>query len=151
MIKKPITYTDYFTEEEVTKDYYFHLNESELLMIQAKSNGEISNQLEGAIEMNNMDRIFNTIKEMILMSYGERDDNGNFFKVKNRIALRENFEASPAFDALMMELTSDPNAGEEFIVGIMPSGVKKKISPEDMKILMSDPSKVKEIITKDKN
>lgn len=148
MIKKPITFTDYFTEEETTKDYYFHLSESEILMINAKSNGEIGNQLEGAIETNNMDRIFNTIKEMILMSYGERDDNGNFFKVKNGVALRENFEASPAFDALMMELTTNPEKGEEFIIGIMPSGVKKKLSPEEMKTLMSDPSKVKELINK---
>lgn len=148
MIKKSIAYTDFFTEEELSKDYYFHLTESELLQIIA--NGDLLS-LERSVEDKDSARMYDLIKKLILMSYGERDDNGNFFKIKNGVKLSENFEASPAFDALMMELTSNPNIGMEFITGIMPSKVKKNLTEEDIKLLMEDPTKAKEIVEKHNN
>lgn len=136
MIKKTITYTDLFTEEEKTVDCYFHLSESELLAMQVKDGGQLVDSLQKSAENKDAEAMLNLIKEMILVSYGEKGDNGSFYKVKNGVAVRENFEASPAFDTLMMRLTTDPVEGKDFILGIMPSGIRKNISEEDMKAIM---------------
>lgn len=136
MIKKTIAYTDLFTEEEKTVDCYFHLSESELVAMQMKNGGALVTNLQDSAMNQDAETMLNLIKEMILVSYGEKGDNGSFYKVKDGVALRENFEASPAFDALMMKLTTDPDEGKEFILGIMPSGIRKNISEEDMKAIM---------------
>lgn len=142
MIKKTITFEDLFTEESVTKEYYFHLFEDELALITAKT--DLEAMLMKTVKEKDYVKMYVILKELILMAYGEKNERGAFVKKVNGVPLREEFEASPAFDALMASLNEDLDAAKEFIVGIMPSPLKKKLSDDEIKRIMDNPEKVLE-------
>lgn len=142
MIKKTITFDDLFTEESVTREYYFHLSEDELALVTAKS--DLEEMLMKTISEKDYVKMYVILKELILMAYGEKNERGAFVKKINGIPLREEFETSPAFDVLMTSLNDDIEAAKEFIVGLMPSKLKKKLGDDEIKKLMDNPEKVLE-------
>ena len=68
-----------------------------------------------------MREILKIFKDIILLSYGKKSDDGRLF-VKNE-ELREEFSQTAAYSALYMELLDDKKAAE-FINGIVPSDKK---------------------------
>lgn len=125
MLKREITYTDFFTDEEVTETFYFNLTKQELKEMQFSQPGGFSAQVERAIETGNLPILFMEFKKLVLAAYGERGEDGKSFNKSPEIA--EAFTRTAAYDQLFNELTEVPGALQEFLKGIMPKDVTAQI------------------------
>ena len=118
MLKKTVKYTN-FNGEEKERDCYFNLTETECAELEASEDNSLSKKIE-IIAKDTEDkaatvRIF---KEIILKAYGERSADGETFMKNDEIS--EKFACSAAFNALFIELASDPDAMSKFINSIIP-------------------------------
>lgn len=126
MLKKTITYTD-FNGNERTEDFFFNFTDAELTQYNFSFKGGIEKKLEDIIASENMQEILEIFKDLILLSYGVKSEDGKRF-IKND-QLREEFSQTAAFSDLYMELLDDTKAAE-FINGIVPSD--KKMSKAEL-------------------
>lgn len=117
MFKKTIKYEDYngIQREE---DFYFHLNKAEMLELQLTKEGGFEAYLEGIIKAENTTELIKFFKELILMSYGVKSEDGKRFMKSD--ALREEFSQTEAFSELFTELATDDEAAANFVNGIFP-------------------------------
>jgi hypothetical protein len=119
MFTKAIKYKD-FNDNEVTENAYFNLSKSELMELEFSQQGGFETFLKRIIETNDNPELFKLFKSIILMSYGRKSDDGKRF-VKTQ-ELRDEFEQSPAFGELLMEIIMDPEESmAAFIKGVMPA------------------------------
>ena len=118
MIKKTITYTDFFEETEVTEDFYFNLSKAELMELEASFPGGMQKYFNKIIKEENGAEVMNVFKNILLKSYGKRDG-GKFVKSE---AIRDEFYSSPAYSELLMELLSSETAATEFFKRVLPAG-----------------------------
>lgn len=116
MLKKTIKYED-FNGNEREEDLYFNLSKSEL-SAKALVDENIGDKLKEIIESGNNQKIFDVYERIVLASYGEKSDDGKFFRKSEEIT--NNFKQSAAYDALFMDLLDGDNA-EKFINGILPT------------------------------
>lgn len=131
MLAQKITYTDYNGIKK-TKTFYFNLNKREIQQL-ALGNGQMSYQqyLLEIANANDVRRLTNLVKDIILMAYGERSDDGESFIKNDKI--REKFEYSAAFDELYDTLSSDEEAAARFFVGLLPPNLRGEAgSPDDV-------------------
>lgn len=119
MLKKTITYKD-FNEEEVKEDFFFNLSEADLLEIEMSYKEGLSVLLPRVMEEQDMPTLLSIFKKFVSGSYGRKSEDGRRF-IKNP-KLREDFESSGAYSALIMEFVTDDGAFNKFILGIMPRG-----------------------------
>lgn len=117
MIKRVITYTD-FDGNERTEEFYFNLTKSELLQMELSTEGGMKNLLERIVHTNDVPKLVNIIKELVLKSYGEKSLDGKRF-IKNS-ELSENFVQTLAYDELLMQLLSNSEELANFCKGILP-------------------------------
>ena len=123
MLKKTITFEN-LNGEQVTRDYYFNINKAELLSLQLSEKGGLDKKLEKIQQEDDYNGLFEFIKTIILLSYGEKDDDGiKFIKARNGIKLATEFEQSEAFSELIMELISSADALNAFVNGIIPKDI----------------------------
>lgn len=127
MLKKTISFTDYFGEER-TQDFYFNLTKSELTEMDLSENGGIERLIDKIIQTNDRKKLVGYFKEIILKSYGEKSDDGFQF-IKGPEVSRK-FEQSPAYDILFMELSTDSKKASDFINGIVPKEISEKIKEQ---------------------
>lgn len=119
MLVRPITYTD-FDGNEKTKKFYFNLNRVECLEfnVEAGSVG-LKKLLEKMVREDDIKRLYEWFKKIVLASYGEKSIDGEQF-IKSE-ALTKAFEQSNAYDVLMMELfTGGEKAISDFITAVIP-------------------------------
>lgn len=121
MLKKTITYTDYNGSKR-TEDFYFNLTKAEITQMEMSMNGGLSKMIEKIVQTNDMKRIVEIFKDLILKAYGEKSNDGKRF-IKNQ-EIREAFSQTEAYSELFMELATDPNAATAFINGIIPANAK---------------------------
>lgn len=127
MLKKSITYTD-FEGKERTEVCYFNISKAELLELDFSANGGMESMLRRIVDTNDTTEMFKIFKKLILMSYGEKSDDGRrFVKVKNGVKLADEFEQTAAYDELFMELATNEGAAAEFIKGIIPANLAAEI------------------------
>lgn len=120
MIKKTIKYVDY-NGNEIEEDFYFNLTEAEIMEMQLEQEGGLSTKLETIVKTKDVPTIIKVFKDLVLRSYGKKSDDGKrFIKNKN---IREEFEQSPAYSVLFMELATDSDAAANFVNGIIPQKV----------------------------
>ena len=117
MLKKEITYED-FNGDEVTETLYFNLSTTELLEMETGVEGGLQRSLERIIEEQNIRKIIEEFKRILLAAYGQRSDNGKRFIKSDE--LREEFQQTAAFDALFMQMAEDPVGAATFVTGILP-------------------------------
>lgn len=117
MLKKTITYTDFFDQER-TEDFYFNLSRSELSEMEASAEGGMIRFIEKIIQTVDRKKLVELFKDLILKSYGEKSDDGRRF-IKSK-ELAEAFSQTPAYDILFMELSSNDEAAANFIKGVIP-------------------------------
>ena len=117
MLKKTITYTD-FDGNERTEDFYFNLSKAEVIEMETKAKGGLSEKLKRIVETQNTKQIIKIFKDIILKSYGEKSPDGKKF-VKSK-KLSDAFSQTEAFDNLFTELATDSVAAEAFIKAIIP-------------------------------
>jgi hypothetical protein len=125
MLRKPITYKD-FNDVEVTEIFYFHLSKSELVKLEMEHAGGMAQWLQNIVNANDGKTIMFEFERIILSSYGQRSDDGRNF-TKNQI-LRDEFQASLAYDALFMELVTNPDAAADFINGVIPKDLAEEVA-----------------------
>lgn len=118
-----VTYTNFFGEETEEK-LHFHLSKGELMQMELQTP-----PLSAKIAMVNggdaspMDA-YKLLCEFVGAAYGERSEDGKrFFKDERSTKA---FLASPAFDALLDKLSSDPKFSNGFLAGLFPSDIMGK-------------------------
>ena len=128
MLKKTITYVD-FDDNKRTEDFYFNLTESELIDWQTTTEGGMLTRLQKIVNANDKHTIMKTFKEIILMSYGVKSDDGRRFEKSAKIS--EAFSQTMAFNVLYQELLSSETAGADFINEILPPDLAKKLEQQE--------------------
>lgn len=118
-----VTYINFFGEETEEK-LHFHLSKGELMQMELQTP-----PLSAKIAMVNggdaspMDA-YKLLCEFVGAAYGERSEDGKrFFKDERSTKA---FLASPAFDALLDKLSSDPKFSNGFLAGLFPSDIMGK-------------------------
>jgi len=124
MITKTITYTDYNGEEN-TEKFLFNLTKAELMEMQVSKKGGMDKFIERIIEEKDAKNLVGYFKEIILLSYGIKSDDGKRF-IKND-EVRDEFVQSPAYSELFMELATDADKAAEFINGVIPQSMLNEI------------------------
>jgi hypothetical protein len=125
LLKKSITFED-FNGNNVNEDHYFHLSKSDLVELEVSHKGGLKDWITHIIEIEDAKALIEEFKKLILSSYGKKSGDGRRF-IKTA-ALREEFESSPAYEELFMELVTDADKAAEFVNGVVPKGLE-----EDMK------------------
>lgn len=130
MYAKTIKYTDY-NDVERTETFYFNLTKAELVNMQLSKDGGMEafiNKITSTMDGKELSKLF---KELILMSYGEKSDDGRRF-IKNQ-EIADSFSQTEAFSQLYMELLTNYDAAQAFVNGIMPKDIQeqaKKLAAE---------------------
>lgn len=117
MLKKPITYVDYDGNQR-TENYWFNLDEAEILELQMSYPGGMSAMLQKMVEEEDGAKILATIKKIIMMAYGEKSLDGKYFKKSEEMSVA--FTHTRAYSALLMELYRDAGAAADFMNKIIP-------------------------------
>lgn len=124
MLKKTIEYID-LNDEKRKEDFYFNFTKSELTELELSEDGGLSNMIKRLVSANNTKEIVTLFKRIILKSYGEKSDDGRYFKKSEELS--NNFYNSPAYDALFLELVSDPEKASSFIKGLLPKDMQQQV------------------------
>lgn len=129
MLKQSITYTD-FNGVERTELFYFNLSKSEIINLElggfdGKSDKSLSEQLTEIAESKNGRRIMDAMTKILLLSYGERSDDGRRFEKSEDIS--KSFQSHAAFDVIFVRLCTEAGFAAEFVRGITPADVSDKI------------------------
>lgn len=120
MLTKSITYTNFLGETR-TEEFQFNMTKAEIVEWQYSIKGGIKALFDKIINENDQPALINMVKDLIRRSYGERSlDGRKFEKKRNGVMLFDDFEQSPAYDILFMELITDDKAAADFVNGLMP-------------------------------
>lgn len=120
MLKKTIKYVDY-DGNELEEDFYFNLNKSELIKLQASVPGGLEKMLKTIIAAKDGNAIMDMFAKVLHISYGQKSPDGKRFIKSEEIA--EAFEQTNAYDQLYMELVTDADKAAAFVKAILPSDV----------------------------
>lgn len=137
MIKQTLTYEDYNGNTR-TEDFWFHINQAELMDMELNVDGGLSAMIEKIINSQDNRAIVSIFKDLILKAYGEKTADGKLFVKRdaNGNPLSRNFESSAAFPVLYMKLATDADAASKFVEGIMPK-INPAAAPASNAITMS--------------
>lgn len=125
MLKKDITYEN-FDGDMVTDTHYFNINKSEIVELELEYEGGIEGFFAKIIATKNEKELWNQFKRIVLMSYGEKSEDGKrFIKTEE---LGKEFSQTLAFDALLMEFMTSEDALVEFIIGALPREVGRAVA-----------------------
>lgn len=117
MFKKTVTYDD-FNGNSVTEDFYFGLNKSEALDLIIAEGDTYLTRMQEIVASGDHTKMVSEFKKFILLSYGEKSEDGKHF-VKSE-TIRANFESSAAFDEIFFDIASRDGASEEFAENVFP-------------------------------
>ena len=123
MLKKTISYTDYDGNQR-TEDFYFNLSKAEITEMELSMEGGMRAYIQRIIAAKSQLELVKLFKDVVLKSYGKKSADGRLFLKNN--AIRAEFEASPAFSAIYMELMSDAQKAADFINGLMPADLRNQ-------------------------
>jgi hypothetical protein len=115
MLKKTITYTD-IDGEEVTEDFYFNLDKSEIAELEFSMEGGLAASLKLIVEGADHALILQTFKMLLTKSVGRRE--GKLFQKSPEII--NYFTQTGAYSALFMEIATNAMKAAEFISGMVP-------------------------------
>ena len=118
MIKKTITYTDY-NDNERTEDFYFNLNQAEVMELELSTSGGLANMITNIVNAQDAPAIIKIFKELVLKAYGKKSPDGRRFEKSE--ALSNEFSQTEAYSKLFMELATDADKAAEFVNGIVPA------------------------------
>ena len=134
MLTKTFTFTD-FNGEERTEQHQFNLTKTEIAKLELGTTGGLSEMIRRIIESKDTPEIIKIFEDIVLKSYGEKSADGRQF-IKDEEKTKA-FMQTPAYDQLFLELIGDANKAAQFIVGIVPSEIAKKIGSEVEEVVKS--------------
>lgn len=124
MLKKTIKYTDYNGVER-TEDFYFNLSKAEIAEMELEIPGGMSAMLQRITKAQDTPTLVKIFKDLILRSYGVKSDDGKRF-IKSQ-QLKEEFSQTEAYSELFMELATNAESASQFVNGIIPADLEKKM------------------------
>lgn len=124
MLKREIMYEN-IDGEKITKMYYFHISLPEMIQLEKKTGGYQA-YLENLVKSNDVIAFAEHIEEIILLSYGERDEETQSF-VKSEEA-KNRFKHSPAFEVLLVDLITSVESMQAFVNNVISPEVRKKLA-----------------------
>lgn len=125
MLKKTITYNDYNGVER-TEDFYFNLSQAEIMEMEMSTTGGLAETIKKVVASHDAPSIIKIFKELILKAYGEKSADGKRFMKSEEIATA--FSQTEAYSILFTELATDDKAAANFVNGIVPSEMSKKVA-----------------------
>ncbi len=117
MLKRSISYED-FNGNDATDIFYFNISKPELIELEVEFKEGFSTMLQSIIETNDSKQLIKRFKEIVLMAYGKKSEDGKRFVKSDQ--LREEFAQTAAYSALFMDLATDDSAAIVFLKGILP-------------------------------
>lgn len=132
MLKETITYPDY-NGNTYTQDFYFNLSEAELAEMQLGVSGGLVSMYERISSAQDTPAIASEFKKLILMSYGEKSQDGKRF-IKSK-ELSEAFSQTEAYSQLYIELLSDADKASKFFTGILPKKMQEQAQAQAASML----------------
>ena len=127
MLKKTIKFEDYNGEQR-SEVYYFNLTKSELTRWNFEHKEGIGPYVDRMLKENNYRELLRVFEDLISMSYGIPDADGLHFRKSK--AITEDFENSPAYDELFMELVNDNTKFEAFVTALVPRDLAAEIKKQ---------------------
>lgn len=124
MLQKTIKYKDYNGNER-SKTFYFNLNKAELAEMQLTTKGGLDEMIQRIINTQDVPKLIEIFKDIILKSYGEKSADGEVFikKDENGHKLADRFAQTEAYSEIFMELSTDSTEAAAFINGIIPDDI----------------------------
>lgn len=124
MLKKTIKYVDYNGTER-TEDFYFNLSKAEIAEMELEIPGGMSAMLQRITKAQDTPTLVKIFKDLILRSFGVKSDDGKRFIKSSQ--LKEEFSQTEAYSELFMELATNADSASQFINGIIPADLEKKM------------------------
>lgn len=124
MLKKTVTYTDY-NDVERTEDFYFNLTRTELMDMEASFPGGMSTYMSAVSASKDVPKMLEFFKTFLMKAYGQKSDDGKRFIKSDDIS--KAFSETPAYDSIVQELMTGEGRIVDFMLGIMPADVAKKV------------------------
>lgn len=122
MLKKEITYMDCDGNTR-TETFYFNLSKAEVLELEFGYTGGMTRMIEQLVNTQDIPKIMEIFKKIIMMAYGEKSLDGKRFTKTGSDGRRlaEGFVETDAYSELFMELVSDPKKFADFISAVIPA------------------------------
>lgn len=130
MLKKLITYTDYFGEQR-TEEFCFYLSQADLLKTEIRTSpqGGFKNIVQRMMDAKDYNAMVVLIDELISKSYGKVSDDGR--RLMKSPEISREFMETEAYTELMLELLSgDESKITDFIEGILPQQILTEVRAE---------------------
>ena len=127
MLKRPITYED-LDGNKVTETFYFNFTEAELIEMEVDEEGGLQALLQRIVATQDRRGLVKEFKKLVLAAYGVRSEDGRRFVKSDQ--LRLDFEHNPAYSALFMDLATNEGAGADFVNGVMPASLLRKVQEQ---------------------
>lgn len=118
MLKKTITYTDYDGNTR-TEDHYFNLTKAECMELEMGVSGGLTKTIEEIVKAQDMPRVIELFKKIILKAYGIKSPDGRRFIKSEEIA--NEFTQTEAYSELFMELATVEGAAAKFVNSVIPT------------------------------
>lgn len=118
MFKYTATYVDYNGDER-TEDFYFNLSKAELMEMNLRKAGGFESWINRIIQANDQETLVDTFKQIVLASYGEKDETGRRFVKSDELS--KAFSETEAYSDLFMKLVTDADFASEFCTKICPA------------------------------
>ena len=118
MLKKTFKFVDYNGNPR-TEDFYFNLTQAEVTELELSVDGGLTAMINRVVQAQNGRQIIDTMKDIILKSYGVKSPDGRRF-IKNQ-EVRDAFAQTEAYSQLFMELATNAKAASDFVAGIIPA------------------------------
>lgn len=125
MLKKTIPYTDYDGNKR-DETFWFNLNKAELTEMNLRAGGSMEPMLNKILETKDTNKMVDIIKDLIHKSYGEKSADGKRFVKTEELA--DAFFQTEAYSELFIELLSDPDKLQEFLLGVVPENVRAALT-----------------------
>ena len=116
MITKKIAFTDWDGNPR-EETWYFNLSDAELTEWELSESGGLTKKIEQITETQDVPKLIELYKEVILKTVGKKDADGRRFRKSEEIT-RE-FMETGAYSELYMELATKEGAGAAFINGLV--------------------------------
>jgi hypothetical protein len=123
MLKETITYVDYNGNER-TEDFYFNLEESEIMEMELGVTGGLAEMIDRVVKAQDGPTILKIFKDLVLRAHGVKSPDGKRFMKTDEI--RDAFSQSPAYSKVFMKLATDADAAAAFVNGIIPAHLSKQ-------------------------
>lgn len=123
-VKKTIHFTD-LDGGPLVETFEFNLNASELAEMELTTEGGFAARLEKIAKTNQGKAVWEMFDRLLSTAFGVRsEDNKRFIKSKK---LWKQFKQTKAYDVLIMEMLTEPEAASVFLISMIPADLVEKV------------------------